>query len=174
MRIAGLLIVAALSTGTVVDAPQAAGRGTTCGSWTRSSLPDWFQLWFRSVRVAQTHEIACYLNPFYVRGDFDGAGELDLAVLVVQKSTGKRGILVVHRPDMTAHLLGAGTSFGNGGDDFYWMGYWRVEQAPRKPNVWDEPLPALKGEALYVAKPEAASAWIGWNGRGYVWYQGAD
>ncbi len=39
-----------------------------------------------------------YVNPFYIRGDFDGTGPLDVAVLVVEKATGKRGILVVQHP----------------------------------------------------------------------------
>jgi hypothetical protein len=75
---------------------------------------------------------------------------------------------------MTAHLLGAGTAIGNGGDDFTWLGYWRVEEPPRIPNVFKDPVPRFIGEVLYVVKPEAASGWIGWNGRAYVWYQGAD
>jgi hypothetical protein len=74
---------------------------------------------------------------------------------------------------MAAHLLGAGTEIGNGGDDFGWLGVWRVEAPPRFKND-GVPIPRYLGEVLYVEKPESASGWIGWNGRAYVWYQGSD
>jgi hypothetical protein len=146
---------------------------TACGTWALSSLPDWFTTWFAANRLSKTHEVACYLNPFYLLGDFDRQGALDLAVLVVEKATGKRGIVVVHRPSMSSHLLGAGTSIGNGGDDFNWLGYWRVETAPPGREVQGH-VPRFIGEVIYLVKPESASGWVGWNGRKYVWLQGDD
>jgi len=106
-------------------------RASGCSPETRSGLPQWFQDWFESSGRQARYETACYLNPFYLRGSFDGRGQLDLAVLVVEKSSGKRGILVVHRPGLASYVLGAGTEIGNGGDDFGWLDIWHVDAAPR-------------------------------------------
>jgi len=165
-----VVVIVALTT-----PPSAQVPDTKCGEWALPSLPGWFTTWLRVNRYGQTHEIACYANPFYLRGNFDGTGPLDLAVLVVEKATKKRGVLVVHRPTMNAYLVGAGTAVGNGGDDFTWLGYWRVEAPPRSPSIAGGPsIPRFVSEVLYVVKPESASAWIGWNGRQYLWYQGAN
>src|SRR5881396_2810676 len=67
------------------------------------------------------------VNPFYQRGDFDGDGQVDVAVLVRHKVTGKVGIAFVHRGTRAVHVVGAGTPLGNGGDDFTWLGVWHVE-----------------------------------------------
>jgi hypothetical protein len=39
-------------------------------------------------------EVGTWLNPFYLRGDFDGDGLADYAVLVTRRSDGKKGIAV--------------------------------------------------------------------------------
>ena len=85
--------------------PRAAG----CDLETRSGLPDWFRTWFEAQGLQARFEIACYLNPFYLRGNFDARGQLDLAVPVVERSSGKRGVLVVHRPGLAFFVWGAGT-----------------------------------------------------------------
>ena len=36
------------------------------------------------------------MNPFYLEGDFNGDGALDVAVLIKERGTGKHGIAVVH------------------------------------------------------------------------------
>jgi hypothetical protein len=61
------------------------------------------------------------VNPFYLRGDFDGDGKIDLAVLVDQRSTGKSGIAIIHGVRSKVTILGAGVGIGSGGDDFEWM-----------------------------------------------------
>ena len=89
------------------------------------SLPMWFREWFDASAGLKSHyDIACYLNPFYHRANFDGRGQLDLVVLVVERTTGKRGVLIVHRPGLAHFILGAGTKFGNG---------WTCGRSTRRP-----------------------------------------
>ena len=71
-------------------------------------------------------------------------------------------------------LLGAGRSFGNGGDDFGWLDVWRVSAGPGAADVTGDPLPAFEGESLFLAKAESASAWVGRVGGEYVWHQAGD
>jgi hypothetical protein len=115
------------------------------------------------------------MNPFYLRGDFNGDGKIDVAVLVKQRSTGKLGIAVVHGATDKVTILGAGVAIGNGGDDFEWIDSWRVYSKDRVPRKAGEvSLPHLHGDAFLVEKSEAASALIYWNGKRYVWFQQGD
>jgi hypothetical protein len=76
--------------------------------------------------LAKDYEVSFHLNPFYLRGDFNGDGEVDIAVLVKQRSTRKVGIAIIHGGTSKIAILGAGAPLGNGGDDFTWMDYWQV------------------------------------------------
>ena len=53
-----------------------------------------------------------------MEGDLNGDGEVDVAVLVKERETGKIGIAIVHGPSRRVTILGAGVGIGNGGDDF--------------------------------------------------------
>jgi hypothetical protein len=115
------------------------------------------------------------INPSYLQGDFNGDGEIDTAVLVTQRSTGKLGIAVVHGTTRKVTILGAGSVIGNGGDNFEWMDSWQVFSKDRGAHAAGETSqPRLRGDALLVEKSEAASALIYWNGKRYVWLQQGD
>lgn len=118
-------------------------------------------------------EISCHLNPFYQRGDFDGDGKADLAILVIDKKSGKKGIAVFFSTTKPVALIGAGREVGNGGDDFEWMDAWSVSPAPSAES-WGAPVPHFKGEVLYVEKTESASAYVGWTDVRFEWLQAGD
>jgi hypothetical protein len=40
--------------------------------------------------------------------------------------------------------------------------------------LWEKHALQLRGDALWVAKSESASAFLYWNGRDYAWYQESD
>jgi len=125
--------------------------------------------------LARNYELSFRINRFYLRGDFNGDGKIDVAVLVKQRSTGKLGIAIVHGEAGKATILGAGTAIGNGGDDFEWMDSWQVYSKGRVAlEGGEKSLPHLRGDALLVSKSEAASALIYWNGKHYVWLQQGD
>ena len=125
--------------------------------------------------LAKKYEVSFRLNPFYLRGDFNGDGKIDVAVLVKQRSTGKSGIAIVHGGTSKVTILGAGTAVGNGGDDFEWMDTWQIYSKTSVASGGDgKNAPHLRGDALLVGKSEAASALIYWNGKRYVWFQHGD
>jgi hypothetical protein len=156
-----LLACITLATGT-----QAQGVDRRYADW---NLPRWARETLYNTDFQQRYDFFYDLNPYYQRGDFDGDGRLDLAIQIVTKSTRKRGIAIIHYADRSVHVLGAGQPLGNGGDDFSWLGVWRVES----PEHLRQRLGPTR-EALYVAKLESASGWIVWDGRQYMWIQGAD
>ena len=136
-------------------------------------LPVWAAKPWAAASAVNGLDISGSVNPFYQRGDFDGDGRADLAILVRDKTTGKIGILMLHRAGKPV-LLGAGRPFENGGDDFAWIDQWSVDDggdpAPsRSTRSAREP-----ADALWVAKEGAASALIRYRNGKYVWRQQGD
>lgn len=130
---------------------------------------------FARKQLDRWYDISSHLNPFYLRGDFNGDGKPDFAVLLKQKKTNKIGIGIIHAGRNDVVIIGAGTEMGNGGDNFDWMDYWYVySKVSGHTTPRDRSTPRLIGEALYVGKSEAASALIYWNGKKYSWRQMGD
>ena len=139
------------------EIPEAVARAITNGS------------------LAKSYDLSFRTNPFYLRGDFNGDGNTDVAILVQHRSTGKIGIAIVHGATDKVIILGAGVGIGNGGDDFEWMDSWRVfSKGSATREVGKTNAPHFHGDALFVEKSEAASALIYWNGKRYVWSQQGD
>lgn len=145
------------------------GSGGTREEYLRSvqpySLPEWAHTLAGRQGLADSLALAAQLNPFYQSGDFDGDGQLDVAVLVSRRATGEIGILLLHAGTGQSVLLGAGREFGNGGESFDWMTNWSVR--PRQEGGW-------RGDVLEVLKLESAGALIVWNGSAYEWQQRGD
>lgn len=144
---------------------------STCTYTELWSLPGWFS---EAKRIAEPHRISCRLNPFYQKGDFDGDGQDDLAVLITNTLNGKHGIALVRRASGALTIMGAGVPFDGEDDDFSWLDVWRVEPPPVGSNAWKEAVPAFRGEVLYLEKSESASGWAGFVGERVIWYQGSD
>ncbi len=102
------------------------------------------------------------VNPFFQRDDFDGDGVIDLAVLVENKSNGKQGIHFSLSSQESKILIGAGKTFDKRGDDFSWLGVWRVAHPKRTAGL-------SKGSArgLWVEKPESGGMLIYWDGTNF-------
>jgi hypothetical protein len=140
-----------------------------------NDIPESIQTAITNGSMGKKYEVSFPLSPFYLRGDFNGDGKMDVAVLVKQRSTEKLGIAIIHGQDNKVTILGAGTAIGNGGDNFEWMDSWQVYSKDRVAlEGGEKSFPHLRGDALLVTKSEAASALIYWNGKHYVWLQQGD
>src|SRR6478609_7764046 len=83
---------------------------------------------FHKQKIENEYDLRTDVNPFYLKGDFDGDKKLDYAINVVERKTNKKGIVIYHTGTNKHFILGAGKSF-NGrhpGDDFWWMDAWKV------------------------------------------------
>ena len=119
------------------------------------------------------YALSARINPFYVRGNFDGDGSVDTAILVVEKASGKQGIAFILERGI--EIVGAGKAIGNGGYDLSWMDAWYVYDKDKvEQGAFDEGPPTLKGDALMAIKTESASGLVYWDGDGFAWYQQGD
>lgn len=138
------------------------------------SIPHWAAITFGK-ELAKDYALSVRLNPFLLHGDFDGDGNLDVAILVERRDTGTKGVAVLHAGSKHPLLLGAGHAIGNGGADFSWMDAWSVlPKGPVQLGADESPPPRLLGDALLVTKLESASAIVYWDGNAYRWYQQGD
>lgn len=158
MRAPRLILPALL----LLGSPAMARAQEVASEWlARMSLPRWVDTVVGPLLQEGRYALGLTLNPFFQLGDFDRDQRLDAAVFVRSRESGKYGILMLRRANPRPRALGAGSAFGNGGDDFSWLDIWRVE-------------PSGRGDQLLVEKSESASGAITWDGRGYRWTQLAD
>ena len=148
---------------------QAAIRTRDSIIYVRWNLPGLAGVGLSSGTYAAKYDLFLGLNPYFIRGQFDGDTLLDVAVQITEKATGKRGVAIIHAADSSVHIIGAGTPFGNGGDDFRWLWVWGAEPRTARPDI-----ASVGRELLFVEKPESAGAMIWWNGAAYVWTQHGD
>jgi hypothetical protein len=141
-----------------------------------SSLPDNLYEFYNQEKIRTTYKINRELNPFYIRGDFDGDNKADYALAVIEAVTDKKGILIYHPATKKHFLAGAGESIPNGhGDDYSWMDAWEVsDEKTVGQGVTNLKPPKLLGEAILIKKLESSSGLIYWDGKEYKWYQQGD
>lgn len=139
----------------------------------KEQLPGWAsKAW---MHAADTHGLDIFggVNPFMQRGDFDGDGKADLAILVQARSSKKIGILFLHRKSKPL-LIGAGFPLGNAGDDFSWLDIWAVQDRESVRSSESQKPLQLKTDAIMVAKEGSASGLIYFSGGKYKWRQLGD
>lgn len=128
-----------------------------------AQLPDWVLTRWEALAKAQGLLLSAHLNPFLQRGDFDGDGKPDIAILVEQKKTHAIGIAIFHRSSAKPTLLGAGTAFGNGGASFDWLDIWKVQEKK-----------GSRPEALLLIKESSVSALVTFEKGKYHWLPQGD
>lgn len=141
----------------------------------RHNLPDWILKTADNQGANKQFDLNFSLNPFYQNGDFNGDGQLDVALFVQERDSANTGIMIVSKLGKLI-ILGAGRNFGNGGTDFEWLTNWyavpKFHQIQRGDSR--EIPPKLIGDGLFLEALGRASAIVYWNGSEYAWYQQGD
>ncbi len=116
-------------------------------------------------------ELTTRINPYYLRGEFDGDARADYAFLVRRGLA--EGIAFCFDGTAEAKLLGAGNEFHEmtslDFDD--WSVY---AKGPVIRGVEEVDPPTLRSDALVLLWDESASALVYWTGSDFVWYQQGD
>ena len=123
------------------------------------------------------YDVTARINPFYLRGDFDGDGIADYAILVTETATHKQGIAVLMSRSHNFVFLGAGKAiqYGAKPEDNLDFDEWRVAGTNSADKTSSLELPAnFHGDAIFVEKSESASGLFYWNGSRFRWFQEGD
>lgn len=119
------------------------------------------------------YTVDCFIKPCELRGDFDGNGKIDRAVLVKNKE-GQKGLQIELAGQKKPSIVGAGYNIGNGGNDYAWMDKWTLHKGTIAQGAGEGPPPVVKGDSILIEKTKSASAIIYWNGKKFLWYQQGD
>ena len=129
------------------------------------NLPEWVQQALIRRAFFQRYALFYEVNPFYLRGRLDADSIADVALQIIEKSSGKRGIAFVQGRDSSVRFLGAGTPLPNGADDLRDVWFWRIEGRSALP---EEPVQGIEIIRLGASPSEWSTVW--WNGARYIWY----
>ncbi len=131
-----------------------------------------------SGHFAETYVLDGRINPFYLRGDFDGDGKPDYAFWIKAKAGGETGIAIWLSSQQKFIILGAGVPFrfaGSTESNFEYLNVWEVYgKRPVERGVEAGAPPNLIGEAILVGRSESGSGLIYWTGKTFKWYQQGD
>ncbi|MGN6638878.1 MAG: hypothetical protein ACTHJ8_08195 [Mucilaginibacter sp.] len=88
--------------------------------------PSWFLKRFKQDNLHLNYSLSNYIKPTYLNADFNGDNIPDVAALIVQRKTNKKGIIIMLARINKYFILGAGQNFGNGSDNFQWIRKWNI------------------------------------------------
>jgi hypothetical protein len=148
------------------------------------NLPDEVRHRLDKSKLFDYYKLSDEVNPFYLRGDLDGDGKPDYAILVTAKGSDKRFVLISRSGTKNLEILaGRDTStvfdpehLVSFKENFNWMDAWQItERQELDTNELNERTPSpMKGEGVIAERTEAATVLIYWTGKRYHWYQVAD
>jgi hypothetical protein len=119
------------------------------------------------------------MNPYFLRGDFNGDGAMDVAVWVTQRSSGLTGVAVIHSTLDTVHYIGAGNDrvkdklagFDPGvliADTWHVLPAGTIEQAfSTVPEIG-----AVKDQKFTMQRETLQFVWLGKSSYVYYWANG--
>jgi hypothetical protein len=118
------------------------------------------------------------MNPFFIRGDFDGDGAMDLAVWVTQRSSGLRGVIVVPSTLDAVYYLGAGhgnenlDNTGKRGEVF--ADAWQVLPVGTVVQAFESvrEIGAVEGEPFTFRRETLQFHWLGKSSFAFYWASG--
>ena len=76
-----------------------------------SRIPEWVLPIIEKNGLEKLYIISDTINPFYLEADFNGDKEVDIALFMVNKESGKSGILIIHRKTNMYYIIGGGNEF---------------------------------------------------------------
>ena len=154
----------------------------TVGHSQTVAIPTWFSDTFKSKGFDKKYSISSFLKPSFLQADFNGDATQDIAVLVIEKTTKRKGILLIHGKTSEHFLFGAGTNFGSGDNDFKWADKWFLytKKTAQETQFDKESGDIIGGKTVKLARPgiliedyedgyALAGGIIYWNGKKYIW-----
>jgi hypothetical protein len=141
------------------------------------NLPPWACKVAFEAKLDTRYSIYSRINPFFLSGDFNGDGQLDVAIWVVNKRTRQRGMVILHQGEKQPFVIAAGgVALYDGGDDYAVFDMWTlIPKGEVLDTGYEEHRKVvLTGDAIEVIKSESSAHAIYWNGTKYEAYALSD
>lgn len=152
------------------------------GQSQNTTLPTWFSDAFKNKGLDKKYTVTSFLKPSFLLADFNGDSRQDIAILVIEKATKKKGILLIHGASNEHFVFGAGTSFGSGDNDFKWADKWTLynKKTATETQFDKDSGDIIGGKTVNLARPgiliedyEDGAALAGgiiyWDDKKYIW-----
>jgi len=143
-------------------------------------LPDWFLKTkiLNGIKLKNDFKLDNRLNPFYLEADYNGDGNIDIAIPIIEIKTEKVGFAIIHRKTNDIYIIGAGTKVKNGlSDDMSYIDIWKVNREKiNEAGLEENTGSGKKGEliienaSLQIEKSEVGGGQIYWNGNEYAYF----
>ena len=147
-------------------------------------LPKWLLMSnvINELTLNKSYKIENRLNPLYLEADFNGDGNLDIAVPIFEKNTDKKGFAIIHGKTFEVFILGTGRMFKNAlGDNQDYIDIWGINRDKvNEPGVEEETGNSDNGDlilansSLKIEKSEVGGGIIYWNGNEYAYFHQTD
>ncbi|WP_299822102.1 hypothetical protein [uncultured Pontibacter sp.] len=128
-------------------------------------LPHWSLAALEAPAFKNSYDFDTSINPFYLTLDIDGNCSMDMAAVVVEKASGRRGIALLHHESDSALVFGAGNPNTFGGINWNWLVGWKAEERLTA----GAKVSAHKGTALILYTETSGANWMYWNGKEWEW-----
>jgi hypothetical protein len=146
-----------------------------------TTLPTWCTEAFQHKGLHKKYTIASYLKPSYLQADFNGDATQDIAVLIIEKATKKKGVLLMHGKTKVHFVFGAGIKLDSDDGDFIWVDKWQLytKKTAFETQFDKESGDIIGGKEIKLARPgiliedyedgsPLAGVIIYWNGKKYI------
>jgi len=151
-----------------------------------ASLPEPFAGFFKNKGLEAKYSLSPSLQPGWLKADLNGDGVPDVAAMVVEKRSRKKGVLVLHGKTGEYFVFGAGTMVAKM-DDLSWTDRWSLyTKKTAYETLFDQRSGDIKGSRkILLAHPGvliehledgvmAAGGILYWAGKGYRWIHQGD
>lgn len=128
--------------------------------------------------INKNYKIENRLNPLYLEADFNGDGNLDIALPIFEIGTNKKGFAIIHGKTHEVFILGAGKIFKNAlGDDQDYINIWVVNHekineagAEEETGTGENGSLILENPSIEIEASEVGGGQIYWNGKEYAYF----
>lgn len=132
--------------------------------------PEWALDAFEKSSLSENYYLIDSLNPFYLEEDFNGDEIIDIALMVTEKISNKRGVLIINGGKNICYIVGAGKNIGIG-TDITWCKTWYVYRQKFAQNLNAKQKKILfKNPCIEIKKTAEKSIIIYWDKKRYSTY----
>lgn len=129
------------------------------------ALPHWAVRSFEKPAFKSSYTFDTSINPFYLNVDVDGNQTIDIAAVVVDKASGRRGVAILQHESDSVHIFGAGKPNSLGGNNWNWLVGWKAEERLTAGSAVQKNV----GTALILFTETGGANWMYWDGKEWEW-----